>query len=437
MRRNLTSFVLALLFVFAGTSAFAQSAHSPKGLRDLVERPCPSVGSAAHFRSAFDTKQGLDSIVGRFWDDDLGLWVPEFKETHTYNADGLESQFQGLSWDEDVAEWFVDYQEDYSYDANGHLTASVSKYWDDVSMQWMPSDSTSRIYDTGGQLVETSSYFWDAGNSVWEPSELATYSYNGSGQLDTVESSYWSGTAWELNAQEVYNYDGDGRLVELDAFYWSGFSWEPDTRDVYTYDADGRLIEDLYQIWDFGFMQWNNVSKEEYGYDAFGNVAENITSYWDEDAMVWEPDTKLEGVVYDNDYSFDDLLLPVVYQGELDFLFNHKLDSALVSGWTGSGWTPVLSIGLYYSEYTFVGTSEPQAEELGVFPNPATDRIVLQLPEDFTGGLFRLFDVQGREILQGALSGAGEIDVAALSPGMYFYTLSDEHRKMYGKFVKQ
>ena len=435
MNQRITLFVLALLML--STVSFAQTTlwnHLPKGkerVLALLNKQSPQKLQTPSFRSA-GTKQGLDSLIGDFWDFDLGMWVPEFKEHHIYNADGLEEMNKEFSWDEDLGDWANDFMEEYTYDANGNLVKSVGSYWEG---QWMPLDSTVLAYDADGNLVELQDFYWSMFTSSWEPSGFETYSYNPDGTLNMVESAYWTGSAWIDNAQEIYTYDASGNLTEVNGLYWDGINWVPDSKVVHTYDTDGRLVELLYQYWDDALMQWANDTKDEYTYDAFDNVPVSVSSYWDDVNMVWVPDSKLESV-HDNDYALSDLLVPLVYQDDLLYLFSHKLDEVTVSEWDGV-WIPLLKVDFYYSEYVFTGTSEPEAEELGAFPNPASDHISLQLPDDFAEGIFRVFDAQGRQVLVQDLQGSGEISVAGLRSGLYFYTLGGDERKMCGKFVKE
>ncbi len=436
MKQKITLFVLALLVL--STVSFAQTArwnHLPKGkerVLALLNKQSTQKLQTPSFRSA-GTKQGLDSLIGSFWDDDLGMWVPDFKEHHIYNADGLEEAYTGFGWDENSGDWVASIMEEYTYDADNNLTESVSFYWNG---QWVPSDSTFFAYNADGQLVELQDFYWNEDSVSWIPIELETYTYNPDGTLNVVESDYWTGAAWIDNTQEVYTYDASGNLTEVNGLYWDGINWVTDEKMTLIYDADGRLVERLYQYWEEALMQWINDEKAEYMYDAFDNVEAEVSSFWDEFAMAWVPNSKLEQV-HDNDYAFADLLLPqIFYEDGLLYLFSHKLDQITVSGWDGA-WISSFRVDFYYSEYVFVSTSEPVAEELGVFPNPASDQISLQLPDDFTEGIFRVFDAQGRQVLVQELQGSGEISVAGLRSGLYFYTLGGDERKMYGKFVKE
>ncbi len=448
MKQKITLFVLA--FLTLSTVSFAQRNFS-SNLHDGAAktgmtthhawsplRPRHAVVPAQNsmFRS-LDTKQGLDSLVVSVYDANLAVWMPGNKEWHVYDADGHETLFTLFYWDTDLNDWMPNGKTGYEYDADGRLSVDSSFYFDSDSAQWFVTDKNVYTYDADGKLMEKDNYYWVANTSQWEPTEQNLYSYNADGSIDVISTLYWTGSTWEDGSQEVYSYDGDGNLTEIVSSYWDGFSWQPDSRELFGYNADGQWTEYITQYWDFDLGQWANDEKEEYIYDAAGDVMENFTYVWDIVTQTWMSVSKLD-LVHDTDYSAQDLLIPIVYEEDVPHFFTHKLDNAQLYNWDEDlGWEVFLNVDLYYSEYVFVGTSEPEAEELGVFPNPASDHISLQLPDDFTEGIFRVFDAQGRQVLVQELQGSGEISVAGLQSGLYFYTLGGDERKMYGKFVKE
>lgn len=68
-------------------------------------------------------------------------------------------------------------------------------------------------------------------------------------------------------------------------------------------------------------------------------------------------------------------------------------------------------------------------EERGVYPNPAKDRITISTGQDVEQ--VRILNAAGQMLL--GRSGAGNIDISSLSPGIYFaeITLGDGSKKVY------
>ena len=74
-----------------------------------------------------------------------------------------------------------------------------------------------------------------------------------------------------------------------------------------------------------------------------------------------------------------------------------------------------------------------------IYPNPAKDRFMVQLPEAEMTGKLQLFDVSGRKVLEQQLkSTLNEIGVASLADSVYFYCVHGENGLLdRGKIVIQ
>ncbi|MCP4125142.1 MAG: T9SS type A sorting domain-containing protein [Bacteroidetes bacterium] len=81
---------------------------------------------------------------------------------------------------------------------------------------------------------------------------------------------------------------------------------------------------------------------------------------------------------------------------------------------------------------TGIHNSSVQDCALSVFPNPTTDMLWINTPDCFikdAGTTARLFDAQGREVINVPISGAsGSLDVSGLSCGQYILEISNEKR---------
>ena len=76
-----------------------------------------------------------------------------------------------------------------------------------------------------------------------------------------------------------------------------------------------------------------------------------------------------------------------------------------------------------------VGITEMSAENLSLYPNPATEVLYLEWESDFTGNIgLNVFDISGRIVLQKTIEKSdyqlsGQINLAGLSPGQYYLRL--------------
>ncbi|MGL5889585.1 MAG: T9SS type A sorting domain-containing protein, partial [Bacteroidia bacterium] len=78
--------------------------------------------------------------------------------------------------------------------------------------------------------------------------------------------------------------------------------------------------------------------------------------------------------------------------------------------------------GMQVAQLSTGSTEEiPQAVSLSAFPNPVNDNVLTIVNNNNLQRAAQLTDVNGRDVLQLSLQqGRNEIDVSALSPGVYF-----------------
>lgn len=81
----------------------------------------------------------------------------------------------------------------------------------------------------------------------------------------------------------------------------------------------------------------------------------------------------------------------------------------------------------------YVSSPEISKHNFRIFPNPATDRIFIESPND-APLTFRLYNVSGQPVLvQRFDNSATEVELPQSLRGMYFYTIIQEHQKFTGK----
>lgn len=76
------------------------------------------------------------------------------------------------------------------------------------------------------------------------------------------------------------------------------------------------------------------------------------------------------------------------------------------------------------------------AETIGLYPNPATDRIRFEQPARTSGDL-RIMDVTGRTVEGWSMDEEGQLNIAALPPGLYQLQARYSDRLSLGRFVKE
>lgn len=326
------------------------------------------------------------------------------------------------------------------------------------------------IYDDENRVVKTD-YFWDEGYGR----EIHEYTYNESGlmvedlltQCDvfgytpeikykytyeydedlhrTVARgfSYYHG-AWEERYHTIFEYEND--LLMKTATYYAS-STTPDKVTTYTYNEQGLCVEvnqsntqkTIYTYNESGLCtsrtilkragtweeEWTEASKRILIYDEYGNC---ITS----DSQVFEPDP--QHVQYNYIY---DLSITVSETAG----FNDFVDFGIQSGYTPKNvftsyvmtdpeeGTTTNPITYHYSGFS--GVDEVAAQQLLVWPNPASD--ILHVG---TGGLVEVYTPDGRLML--LTETLETIRVSRLSQGCYLLRVTTpEGKQQTQRFVKE
>ncbi len=372
---------------------------------------------------SYSQTQRLDKIS--FKDlDDSDNWTETSKMEFTYNADNI---FIGevISDIDDTGNWIVTYErnltldadnkvvqvdlieEDFtskkeiSYNTNGTIDEIIYSDLNSNTNQYQNFEKLKYFYDENNLKTEAISY--TINNSQWIEDEKTTYLYNANNQLETTY---------------LYDY-----LEDID-------EWETQANEktIYSYNANQKLSTKI--VYDF-LNDWSEEEKEEYSYDEYQNLIETTYSYWDNS---WIEDGQEVYTDYDNNYNFNDLILPIFEieeQDEINLFFNHKLNhfdyyyDGEVEGKTD----------LIYSDIT-ASTNDISKEVLNIYPNPFTNEISFTLTTQ-KNMTINLFDIQGKIILNKTITNGEKIDLSTLDNGVYFYDLTSENKNIKGKIIKQ
>lgn len=66
-----------------------------------------------------------------------------------------------------------------------------------------------------------------------------------------------------------------------------------------------------------------------------------------------------------------------------------------------------------------LGSDEPRSEAVGIYPNPAQNRVRVQLPNSETSATLVLRDLQGREVTAQSINATGWVDLEDINRGLY------------------
>jgi len=90
----------------------------------------------------------------------------------------------------------------------------------------------------------------------------------------------------------------------------------------------------------------------------------------------------------------------------------------------------------YYNGPT--GINEPEHSQLSFYPNPAIDRITVEISGTAKGCNLSIVNIEGQELIPRQISEPKtEIDISNLPSGVYFVRLTNDRMVEVGKIIKQ
>lgn len=91
------------------------------------------------------------------------------------------------------------------------------------------------------------------------------------------------------------------------------------------------------------------------------------------------------------------------------------------------------------NDITTVGVDFAESESFNIYPNPAEDRLYVEVSEKLIGGAVSIYSVGGRLVLEniGISPENSEIDISLLPPGTYLVKIKIAENAYTGKFVKK
>jgi hypothetical protein len=386
-----------------------------------------------------DLKQKLDSIVYYYFYKNDKEWHPADLDYFIYDENGRITEFYYNEWDGQSEQW-ADYEKD-EYTYNDEVMTQILIYlWDGMNENWNYKNKMTFVYDNG-LMTEIIIYFWNTEIDNWSFSSKYEISYNEDGTMAEAYYYEWiMGTEqWIPVGKRELTYEG-GLLVTDIYSSWNNNDWVYSEKYVYSYEGNDVEIEIDYE-WNSNQAEWYEDEKYEYYYDDQQNLSEVIYYQKLNNVRDWALDGK-EVCTYNNAYNYNDLLLPVFY---LEFFanypslyFRHMLTNYTEYDWLAyqETWIEDYKEELYYSDITVSGmTDVPSSDVLLAFPNPAKDRITVNLPDHAGDFIVNIYDNLGRLRLSEKISDNGILNVGKLNRGLYLYMIEADGVTYNGKFI--
>lgn len=358
----------------------------------------------------------------------MALAASMAKNTYDYKLDGYMSDDQYeifrytyqnnrivSIYDLYVGEWET--IDSLRYDSQGHLTKYICNQFLPDGSGWAKVYYIDYTYDNEGRVLTRKNYNRDyEDHSQYNLGGTYNYHYE-NGKLDRVLIT--------LGLQEIifqsvdYIYDNAGNLIReiwsIDESFDGTGSLLPNEILHYRYE-NGRCVETFDSVWDPYNYDWYLAGRDTYVYDENGNCLEAHS--WTRSG---NESTRSEYVL--NNYRVNQTLLPTNPERTLPKFYENTFCYDL-ERWYQMDDNNTFSYAWDYI-YSYSGINGIQGIEkmdLKVYPNPATNYIVLDGEEELP---FFLYDQAGRLVLNG-FTKDHRIDVSHLAKGSY--TLVSNHK---------
>ncbi|TAE52529.1 MAG: T9SS C-terminal target domain-containing protein [Bacteroidetes bacterium] len=413
--------------------------------------------------------------VHYYWDTEEGTWEKQYRYKRTQ---GLARTQTTESWDTLSGQWKKVSRNDRVFSEQGCETENTS-YTSSGDNSWQPTFRTQLTlaspastacapsefrtythtnngnfslngrtrfqYDSQGRILEFINESTLNGGVSWEPNQKKNWNY--SDTLETSDEYAYANGIWNLYYQERKTSDSQGRIVrELGDYVESNFN---DHLLLRFYDAGGDTTQIVRTFSRQQAAPWEKQSLVVLRNQVIGNLRYiyNYNAYWDTSLLIWnnimetEQSLNLQGDLLSSRTSYR-TFIPGFGWSTQESVLNYDYIESCDGIKSGVNVIDALSgAPLYSYSYRYLNTPDcEEAEVLTLSPNPARDLLFVQSGLLGTDGTrIEIFDLSGRqktEVLITYTSSIAEIDVSALTPGLYLLRIRQGDVLATEKFYK-
>jgi hypothetical protein len=406
--------------------------------------------SKTNLKSAIIPTHRLDSMVNEVYDTISKTWVKHGMHYFIYDANGNSTLEYSYYWEKYKIDYAYKYE--YTFNVKGVETSGIDSEWDTIANKWVNKYKNENTVNANGKPLLYIRYEWDTTNNAWINSRKDEYSYDANGNNTLEIVSYWRNSKWENGYKYDYTYDSNNNNISEIEYDWSSTDekWENSRKYEYTYDTSGNMTLELESDWDKETSKWINSTKSENTYntkiiaalsirydwninsnkwiarsksentiDTNNNFTGSVSSEFDTLTKTWFVYSK-EDFIFNNAYSYNDLLIPNDFRGDKSFLFNHMLLTDIRNSTYGSS-----KVSLHYSANGTI-IRNLSATNIILYPNPTSEFISFKFNNTSKKITAQFYDITGKLVLSQTVANEEKIKVSPLTKGLYIYKIMNE-----------
>lgn len=279
---------------------------------------------------------------------DNGSTVNSEKDSSAYDSHGNLIYSDKSYWN--GSQWTIFYGEQtaYTYDNNGHLTSQELQLLNPGS-NWQKQYKAIYKLDVNGNIIAAHEYLADInGNYATEDSLIDVKFYQNDVNRPIQETYVQDSSGkWIVRSRYTASYNSKGQITRAKEEFLTGNKWQLD--ETWTWQYDSHYLNTYYSdsVMSAGQMQVYQANSNNFTYDANGNLLTYESLNYNPFSNIWVKQTKL--------------------------IYNYKTKTELYE-------------------------APPIAENITVYPNPATDVLHIKMPDGNGEIRTTLIDLQGRII---------------------------------------
>jgi len=359
--------------------------------------------------------------------NDGGVFIPEMKNTYTYNSNNMLIESIEYSWNEGNNDWDNANKININYSTNSIVF--TEQYWMSPSNSWKNSTKDEYFQDSNHNDTLEINSEWDFATNTWDNKYKYTTTYN-NGNIESITSYLWSSNNWQLSRKKDFSYT-NGNNTEIAEYKWNNNSWESYKKTILNYDTNNMFTKIVYLKYNYSNNNWDYDDSTSYT-----NQSMNIDYFevYDWDGGSWKKSEK-EDFTHDNNYSISDLLLPNEYTEDEEILsyFTHKLTNVDIYDGHGNNWELDMAANFYYSEININSIEKTVTPNISITPNPTTgDFYINNISNDLK---VEIYDISGKLVKNIIINGTNKIDIRELNNGLYFVILTDNKNNTFTKKI--
>lgn len=340
--------------------------------------------------------QEPDSILVESWSVVDSNWEKSILSVYTYSNDQL-SLYVGKHYETTTGDWINEYRREFEYSAEGYLLQATAYIWDEGVSDWYFEKKAVFINNAAGNAITiTESLFLDGD---WEPAKLSENTYNADGLLEESIRKHWDSmdNEYHNSFKFMYTYDLNGNPTNQINQTPQGSEWVNTAHVIKQYtDFNAEEIV-VRQIWNTETNDWTSIARRTYTYNPDQSVLHLFYEIHTLDTEEWHGNKREN---YTNNPN-----------GTL-----HQIVAQVIAG--VDYWENSLRSTMFYGDPTQVSSVNPL--EVGVYPNPSSAVVNIQLGENAVRSTYTITDMSGKIIANDSFYGSNtQVSINQFAAGIY------------------